>query len=314
MLVTIAIPLYNKEQYFERCFNSVIKQTYDNIECIIVEDCSTDNSLELAEHLIQNYTGNIKIVLIKHEHNSGHSVARNTGINNSRGDYIFFLDSDDEITENCIKTLVTLAEEYPGVDIIQGNAYQHPRIEDDRYDFKGAFPEFTQNNLEIRKYYYKRFPINSWNKLIRKKFITQNNLFFKPGFIHEDQRWNFFSVKYAESFAFTNEYCYIRYFVPDSISTNPDFSRSIIANLMIAGDMLANLDIDFLEQNLIKIRKLLKRTKKIISSDSKYSHFLPKCELLLTKLPAGKFFLSLAILSELKRVKDFFRDTFRTRK
>ena len=314
ILVSIAIPLYNKERYFERCFNSVVTQTYKNIECIIVEDCSTDNSLKLAEHLIATYNGNIIFKLIKHKSNCGHAVARNTGVINSNGDYIYFLDSDDEITENCINVLVNLVEKYNEVDIVQGNAYQHPHVENDRYDFTGLFPEFTHDSRKIKTYYSKRFPINSWNKLIKKKFIIQNNLYFKPGFIHEDQYWHYFAIKYIESFAFTNEYCYIRYFVTDSISTNSDRSRGISANLMIARSMLSNLDIELFEKNLVKIHRLLKRVKREILSDTKYQHFLPECNKLLSKLPNGSFYLSLAILCELKKVKNFFRDFSKSNK
>jgi len=302
-LISIVIPLYNKEQYFERCFISVVNQIYKNIECIIVEDCSADNSLKLAEQLIKKYTGVIKFEIIKHMHNYGASAARNTGINNSRGEYIYFLDSDDEITVNCIHSLVTLIEKYPGIDMVQGNAYQYPQVERDRYDFKGVFPEFTQGNFKIKKYYNKHFPVSVCNKLIKKSFVTQNILYFKPGYIHEDQHWHFFAIKYIETFAFTNEYCYIRYWVPDSVSTSLDFSHSITAYLMIAEDILSNLDIDFLENNLFRAHKFLKRANTKILSDTKYLHFLPKYKLLISKLPNGMLFLRLAILWELKYFK-----------
>lgn len=315
MLVSIVIPLYNKEEYFERCFNSVLKQTYKYIECIIVEDCSTDKSAELAEYLITSYTGNINFSLVKHMHNRGHAAARNTGIHHSQGDYIYHLDSDDAITENCISSLVALLEKYIEVDIVQGNTYRVPLKNDgsNGYDFKGSLPEFIKGNIKIKYFYYhKRFPINSWNKLIKKSFITQNNLYFKPGFIHEDQFWTFFALKYIKTFAFTAEYCYIHYIEPNSITTGKkcDFSRSITAHLMIAESMLSNLDIVFLAKNLFRAHKMLNRAKAMILSNSKYLHFLPEYKTLKKKIPNPLFFLTLVIFVGLKEIKNIFIDIY----
>jgi len=293
ILVSIIIPLYNKEQYFERCFDSVVRQTYKNIECIIVEDCSTDGSLELAERLIKNYAGNVKFLLIKHEQNGGLSVARNTGIKNSNGEYIYFLDSDDEITENCINSLVMLVEQYPSVNIVQGNVYQYPRVEKDPYELKGKLPEFASGNLEIKKCYSTYLPVNAWNKLISNKFITQNDLYFKPGIIHEDYLWRFFMLKRISSFAYTDEYCYIRYFLPDSIMTNLNLFPSISSYLAIVEDMLSNLDIDLLEEQLLRIRKLLNLQKTKILSDKKYLPLLPRCQMLQAKFPKRHLFVRL---------------------
>jgi glycosyltransferase involved in cell wall biosynthesis len=306
VLVSIVCPLYNKEPYFERCFNSIIKQTYTNIECIIIEDCSTDNSLELANRLIKSYNGNVKFILIKHEQNGGLSAARNTGINNSNGEYIYFLDSDDEITDNCINSLVTLSRKYPEVDIVQGNIYQYPRVENDDYELKGKLPEFVSGNLEIKKHYYMCLPPNAVNKLIRKKFITQN-LYFKNGLIHEDFHWRFFMIKKLESFAFTDEYCYIRYIVSDSIMTNPNILPSILCYLTIAEDMLCNLDADLLEQQLQDIYWLLCWQKNRILSNEKYSSLMPKCEALFARIPKSKFFLFFIVKCELTKIKQLLK-------
>jgi len=311
MLVSIIIPLYNKEQYFERCFNSVAKQTYKNIECIIVEDCSTDNSLKLAEHLVRNYVGNIKFVLIKHEFNIGLSAARNTGINNSNGEYVYFLDSDDEITDNCISSLVMLVEKYPDIDIVQGNMYQYPRAEKDIYDIKGKLPEFIRGNLEIKKCYFNRLPVNAVNKLIRKKFITQNYLYFRNKLIHEDEHWYFFAIKKLESFAFTYEYCYIRYFLPDTIMTNPNLFPSISGYLTVIEDMLSNLDVDMLEKQLYKVHLLLNISKDKIMSDEKYSSLMLRYETLSAKVPNTKFLMTLIMWDIKRQVKQTIKTIIR---
>ena len=300
--VTIAIPLYNKEQYIERCFNSVAKQTYKNIECIIVEDCSTDNSMRIAEQLIANYIGPIKFLLIKHEQNEGLSVSRNTGIFNSKGDYIFFLDADDEITENCISSLVALAEKYPGVDMVQGGIIQRP-FKTESWNIKGKLKEYVKDNNNIKKY-YNSIPVFSWNKLTRKEFIIQNNLYFKKGLVHEDFHWKYFWIKYIVSFAFTAENTYIYYtYIPNSIMSNNNLSSSISTYLTIVEDMLLNLDFDILERQILYIHDLLKQQKNKILYDELYSSFIPRYKVLYRKINSRRFFLIRELI--IRKIKYF---------
>ena len=88
--VSIIIPMYNSEKYILDCLNSIINQTYRNIEVIVVDDCSTDNSVKLVKSLKDE-----RIKLIKQKKNKGVSKARNKGVYNSTGSYLCFLDSDD---------------------------------------------------------------------------------------------------------------------------------------------------------------------------------------------------------------------------
>ena len=107
MKISIVIPVYNVAPYIKDCLHSVMVQSWqDNLECILVDDCGTDNSMQLVEERLQTYKGKIDFRIIRHQHNRGLSAARNTGIEAARGDYVFFLDSDDEITPDCIERLV----------------------------------------------------------------------------------------------------------------------------------------------------------------------------------------------------------------
>ena len=99
LLVSVIIPVYQVSDYVERCLLSVMNQTYQNIECIIVDDCSTDDSVAKCDRLISTYKGPIKFQILHHERNRGLSAARNTGTDAATGEYIFYLDSDDEITD-----------------------------------------------------------------------------------------------------------------------------------------------------------------------------------------------------------------------
>ena len=100
-IISIIIPSYNKENYLGDCLTSCINQTYKEIEIIIVDDFSKDNGLSLADNMLRQSATSYKI--IKHEINKGQSAARNTGIRNSSGKYIFFLDADDTIDSNLLE-------------------------------------------------------------------------------------------------------------------------------------------------------------------------------------------------------------------
>ena len=111
--ISIIIPVYNVEQYIEECLLSVANQTMtEGIECIIVDDCGPDNSAAIAKRFVDSYQGDIRFTFIQRENNGGLSAARNTGIEAATGEYIYFLDSDDFIVPECIKTLYSIAIAY----------------------------------------------------------------------------------------------------------------------------------------------------------------------------------------------------------
>ena len=108
MKISIVIPVYNVSNYIERCLRSVINQIYNGeIECIIVDDASPDNSINICESIIKQYNGNIHFHIIHHKTNMGLSSARNTGTKNATGQFIFYLDSDDFISPNCIENNIS---------------------------------------------------------------------------------------------------------------------------------------------------------------------------------------------------------------
>lgn len=121
MDVSIIIPTYNVAPYIIECLESVASQTYQGvIECIVVDDCGTDESIPLAQEFIDSYNGNIKFRICHREKNGGLSAARNSGLFEAKGEFVYFLDSDDYITPNCIESLVEVAKHFPKVEIVQG--------------------------------------------------------------------------------------------------------------------------------------------------------------------------------------------------
>ena len=104
--LSIIIPVYNVEAYIEECLASVVAQSdaKANIECIIVDDCSPDGSMDIVRRFVDNYQGAVQFRTLRHEVNRGISAARNTGIDAATGDYLLFVDSDDYLSADCLST------------------------------------------------------------------------------------------------------------------------------------------------------------------------------------------------------------------
>ena len=98
MKVSIIIPVYNVAKYIERCLLSVLNQTWPDLEVILVNDCTPDNSMEIVRRVVASHPRGAVVRCLEHEENRGLSAARNTGISASVGDYLYFLDSDDYIS------------------------------------------------------------------------------------------------------------------------------------------------------------------------------------------------------------------------
>lgn len=220
--ISIIIPVYKVEKYIIRCLKSVANQTYKGrIECILVDDCSPDQSLVLCEKFVNDYTGNIDFVIVRQPVNGGQSTARNAGTKLATGDYLYFLDSDDEIPESSIELLVSEAEKHQGIDVVMGAMYDDKQSE--AYNLECYKPhQYVTDNRWLQFNIFKlgkTLPINSVNKLIRRGFVLDNGLYFKPGIIHEDDHWMFYVVKCVKSWAFVFENTYIRYWNEGSTMT-----------------------------------------------------------------------------------------------
>lgn len=230
MKISIVIPVYNVEKYIERCLRSVMSQTYKGaMECIVVDDCGKDRSVEIAERVIGEYIGDIDFIILHHDSNKGLSGARNTGTRKATGDYILYIDSDDAITDDCIALMAAKAEAYDDVDVIQGTTLTIPD-DDVFYSIKKyEAHDCVADNIWIRKEFYRindGLPVNAWNKLIRRAFITDNNLFFKEGIIHEDQHWMYFATKKMKSMAFVQQTTYLHYRNDESIMKSSGEEKS----------------------------------------------------------------------------------------
>lgn len=183
-LVSIIVPVYNSKDTIERCINSILNQTYKEIELIIVNDGSTDNSLEIIKKLSKS---NKKIKVINQE-NSGVSAARNNGINNSNGEYLSFVDSDDWLDKDFIREMVNKLEQ-ENVDAVRCNFYKENvnsrelakmynfsdlKIEKS-YKYKSDFLNHFLYNINSMENYVMLFLIKS--SIVKNKISFDTNLY-----------------------------------------------------------------------------------------------------------------------------------------
>lgn len=220
MKVSIIIPVYNVESYIADCIQSVMRQTYQGpMECILVDDCGTDNSMAIAENLISDYDGSIVFKILYHEHNRGLSAARNTGTNAASGEYVYYLDSDDAISSDCIESMSKVVSDHPEVEVVQGAMEAIPYKK--YYDLElYKTPRFVDDNDWIRFNAYKygeRLPVNATNKLLKKSFLAENALMFKEGVNNEDELWSFILYKRVRFWSVIGEKTYLRYYRLNSI-------------------------------------------------------------------------------------------------
>lgn len=248
MLISIIIPVYKVEKYIAECLDSVVAQTYKgDIECIIVNDCTPDNSMSVVKDFIDSYSGNIAFSVINHAQNRGLSAARNTGINAAKGDYIYLLDSDDLITPDCIELLAAPLEykEYEMViaDIVTfGDERYCPRLELSRGEYLDD---------EIIESYMKRlfFPM-AVNKLCNRSFLLNNGILFKEGILHEDELWSF-TLAYRLNAMYAIDKETYRYRIhSNSIMANKDYDeRSRKSKITIYFEMLSQVcEQDFMDK------------------------------------------------------------------
>lgn len=218
--ISIIVPVFNVGPYVEGCIRSVMRQTYTgSMECIIVDDCGSDDSMEIVEQLTSEYDGPISFKILHHANNRGLSAARNTGTDAATGDYFFFLDSDDEITEECIENLVKPLATWR-FDVVEGLLY----------DSYGKVPllESTKETVvlfppNILQEYKRKWGVPACNKLYRASFLQVNQLRFKEGIIHEDVLWSFQIACVATSLCVVNTITYLYNRREGSITTTLDY-------------------------------------------------------------------------------------------
>ena len=187
MKISIIIPVYNVEKYLEKCLNSVLNQTFTDYEVICVNDGSTDGSLTI----LRDYEKQFKNLIVIDTENGGTASARNIGLENAKGEYIWFVDSDDWIEENSLQILDSqLKNEKPDVLCFNGKVvYEEDRhIEFDEIqpeNFTSGWDYYNKYALQGRKFHFVCVVL----RVYRRNFLIENDLFFDKNVSFEDNLW-----------------------------------------------------------------------------------------------------------------------------
>ena len=241
--ISIIVPIYNVAPYIRQCLASIVDQTYTGtIECICIDDCGDDNSMDLLKSFLECYKGNVEFRVIHHDINRGLSASRNTGINSAKGDYLYFLDSDDWIEKDCLDNMMKIIESYTGCQLVQAFAKKGDK------DFLcdevvKRMPVYSENPKVIKNLLLNSgiSIIEAWNKLVRRDFVIRNNLYFREGVVNEDVLWRFYLAKYVNKLGICHKNTYNYRIREDSIMTRPIGTR-FDSLLKVFKEMIDNVD------------------------------------------------------------------------
>lgn len=210
--VSLIIPVYNVENYIEKCLNSVLKQTLDDIEIIIVNDGSEDSSKNIIDRYIEKHKNRIKYF---EKENGGLSSARNFGIPHATGEYIAFLDSDDYVEPETYEEMYNLAKK-EDADMVE-------------CDFIWEYPNKNKEDVGViynsKKEMIEKARVVAWNKLIKREIIENKKIEFPLGLRYEDVEFFYKLVPYLNKVSFVKK-CFIHYVQRENSIANTQNSRT----------------------------------------------------------------------------------------
>ncbi|WP_353949006.1 glycosyltransferase [Sporolactobacillus sp. Y61] len=240
-MVSIIIPCYNAEKYIDKCLSSIINQTLKRIEIIVVNDGSTDKSLDVITRY-QNKFSNIKIV---NQKNMGQAESRNKGIRLAKGEYIGFVDSDDYIESGMYETLYNEAKQ-DNLDLVICNfdrvsedgkilrTHNQKRFNEKYFNNKQLIYEFFLNENELIEGY-------CWNKLFKRSLFIENGIFF-PKLKYEDIPTVFEVLCLTNRAKYINRsfYHYVQRNTSTVHSTNEQAIKDFIVAINLVNQILVN--------------------------------------------------------------------------
>ena len=249
-LVSIIVPIYNAEKYLDSCIQSVLRQTYTNWELILIDDGSTDKSGRIAEE----YGFADERITVFHQKNLGVSLARNQGIDEATGNYVVFLDADDELIENCLAKTVNIAEE-TNADVVAGRSCENQELFQDRIIWTGA--EALENSLKDHLFTY-----SACAKLIRREFIGKTR--FTPDIrINEDSYFVFQLLCKQNVFVLTNDVIYF-YRANSESSSRTVFSEKYFDILKVSDLKYKKIEEQFPQMHDLAKNMLLKARMNVL--------------------------------------------------
>jgi len=248
-LVSVIIPVYNTKNYLENCLDSVIKQTYRNLEIIIINDGSTDGSAKICD----DFAAKDSRIKLLHQKNAGLSSARKAGLKIATGNYVTFIDCDDSVTVDYCERLLELAKKYQAKLSICAFAEVYP---DKTLNFGKGYHEKCFNTAECLRYMLNEqgFTTTAWGKLYARDLWQ--GLAFPDGKIHEDIGVVYQIIMKCDKIAYTPEPNYYYYQRKNSI-TNQKFTVEKLALISLTDKMCDDIDQKFAElKNTTNCRRM----------------------------------------------------------
>lgn len=215
--VSVIVPVYNVEKYLEKCLHSLVNQTFNEYEVIVVNDESPDNSQEIIDKYVKKYPNIIKTFFQK---NGGQGSARNLGIKKAIGKYIMFVDSDDSIENDMIEKMYTncIKNNY---DILMCNNY----IDYEITKTKDKNESFYFNKNDKYSYFFSKPAV--WNKIIKKSLIIDNSIYFRENVWYEDLDFTVKLYGVAKKVGIIEDYLYNYLYRPGSTMNNSNILRNL---------------------------------------------------------------------------------------
>lgn len=222
MKISFIIPVYNVQKYIHQCVDSLLKQSYQNIEILLIDDGSTDSSSVICDE----YSEKHEQVITFHKNNGGLSDARNYGLAKAKGDFVAFVDSDDYWSDEYqLQLLVDKVKEFNGaVDFLQFNIVEYLQLKNEYLKWPvfqdSILEECDKTEIINSLVSSSKIPMSACSKLIKRKFLIDNHIIFKKGIISEDIPWFLELLLRAKYIRFVNNYVYVyRKNVLNSISS-----------------------------------------------------------------------------------------------
>ena len=256
--VSVIIPVYNVEKYLSKCLDSVIEQTFKDIEIICINDGSTDNS----QNILQEYAKKDNRIMVVNQENSGLSVARNIGIAKASADYISFIDADDFIHPNFLKILYNVIQETKSD--IAGCNFQKIKGDSDIIPKPTTIKAIVNTSpLQVLLHRKNYIHFNVWNKLYRRTVIR--DVRFPEGICFEDWVFNTIVFDNAKNFAWINQPLYGYRITNNSImrsSFNEKKLQDYVCGIKIVYDYYKNKE----KLQIVKRTRIARTVKMMMNS------------------------------------------------
>lgn len=237
ILFSFIVPCYNVQDYLENCITSILEQTYQNYEIILIDDGSTDSTPALCDRISMLD----ERIYVYHKRNGGLSDARNYGLGKAKGDYILFVDSDDFISEKALSNfVVSIQKSYPDVLITRLTEYYG---EEDIVEQDVEMADFFKNGISVKKVLQWDMKISksSWpapKKILSRNFIEKRQLRFLKGFLHEDVDWSSRVMMYAKTFEVCMEPWYYHRMRREGSITNTISHKRVVDVIEMAARLI----------------------------------------------------------------------------